>query len=136
MQEQKRLSSRWLWAVMVAALSSGGCAMHAVGSGKVAVTPPASATAAPRFSDRERGLIRDYFRRKAEPTQAPVAVRLVPGERLAERIAMREFPSELEFQLVRLPSGYARVLVGRDAVLIERERRTVLDIVYSVLPPP
>lgn len=122
--------------MLAALLSTGGCVMHAVSSGKVAVTPPASATAPPRFSERERGLIRDYFRRKADTTQAPVTVRLVPGERIAERIAMREFPSELEFQLVRLPGAYARVLVGRDAVLIERGRRTVLDIVYSVLPQP
>lgn len=133
MRGQKRRSSWQLGAAMLALLSSG-CAMHAVSSGKVAVTRPAPVAATPSFSERERGLIREYFRRKTDPTQAPVAVRLVPGERIAERIAMREFPSELQFQLVRLPTNYARVLVGRDAVLIERGKRTVLDIVYSVLP--
>jgi len=123
---------------VLAALVVTGCAAHAVTSGRVAVRDDRAAVEL-RFSDRDRALIEQYYR-TAKPKKAPPGLakreRLPPG--LAKRDTLppglqgRLLPRELESRLAVLPAAYVRVIIGRDIVLMNRDTRVVLDILYGV----
>ena len=92
-----------------------------------------------RFSDRDRVLIRDYYRRQLPPGLAKKS-RLPPGLRkqlyrhgeLPPGLQGRALPAELERRLSRLPEGYVRIRVGTDVVLMDRRTRVVLDIIRDL----
>jgi len=92
-----------------------------------------------RFSDRDRVLIRDYYRRHLPPGLAKKS-RLPPGLRkqlyrhgeLPPGLQGRGLPAELERRLSRLPDGYVRIRVGTDVVLMDRRTRVVLDIIRDI----
>ncbi|WP_297528132.1 hypothetical protein [Thiohalobacter sp.] len=92
-----------------------------------------------RFSDRDRVLIRDYYRRHLPPGLAKKS-RLPPGLRkqlyrhgeLPPGLQGRGLPAELERRLTRLPDGYVRIRVGTDVVLMDRRTRVVLDIIRDI----
>ena len=127
-----------LLSVLFAALVVTGCATHAVTSGRVVVRDDRAAVEL-RFSDRDRGLIEEHYR-AAKPKKAPPGLakreRLPPG--LAKRDTLppglrgRLLPRELESRLAVLPAAYARVVIGRDIVLMNRDTRVVVDILYGV----
>ena len=94
-----------------------------------------------RFSDQDRRLIQDYYRRPAQSKKTPPGLakrggNLPPG--LAKRGTLppglqgRGLPGDLETSLVRLPAGYVRLLIGADIVLMHRDTRVVFDIIYGV----
>ena len=124
--------------VVLAALVVTGCAAHAVTSGRVAVRDDRAAIEL-RFSDRDRALIEAHFR-AAKPKKAPPGLakreRLTPGlvkrDTLPPGLQERLLPHALEVRLTVLPAAYARVIVGHDVVLIRRDTRVVLDILYGV----
>lgn len=59
--------------------------------------------------------------------------RLDRGDSLPPGLAKRALPADLEKRLPRLPSGYARYLVGQDVVLVDRRRDVVVDVVFNVV---
>lgn len=131
---------------MMAAVGVGGCALHAATSGQVGATnsshgassAPTYAAVSVQFSDRDRELIRDYYRgaRKKTPPGLAKREQLPPG--LAKRQSLppglqgRGLPSTLESRLTRLPAAYMRVVIGADVAIIERASRVVIDVIYDV----
>lgn len=92
-----------------------------------------------RFSHRDRMLIRDYYRRNLPPGLARKA-RLPPGLEkqiyqhgsLPPGLAGRALPHELEQRLSHLPDGYARVRMGMDVVLLNRNTRIIVDLIRDI----
>lgn len=141
---------------LVAVLLSG-CALHAATSGRVAATNPlatgdsagnstgAEAAAAMQFSERDRRLIReyyrDYYRRADKNTPHGLARRDRSPPGLAKRRTLppglqgRGLPSTLEARLTRLPAVYMRVVIGADVAIVERATRMVIDVIYDVARP-
>jgi hypothetical protein len=127
-----------LLSVVLVALVLAGCAVHAVTSGRVAVRDDRAAMEL-HFSDRDRTRIEEHYR-NAKPKKAPPG--LAKRERLPAGLAKRDtlppglqgrsLPRELESRLAVLPSAYVRVIIGRDIVLMHRDTRVVLDILYGV----
>lgn len=138
---------------LVAVLLSG-CALYAATSGRVAATNPsaagdsagksrgAEATSAAHFSDRDRRLIReyyrDYYRRAGKNTPPGLARRDRSPPGLAKRRTLppglqgRGLPSTLEARLTRLPAAYMRVAIGADVAIVERATRVIIDVIYDV----
>ncbi len=124
--------------ILFAALVVTGCATHAVTSGRVVVRDDRAAVAL-RFSDRDRVIIQEHYR-AAKPKKAPPGLakreRLPPGlakrDTLPPGLQWRLLPRQLESRLAALPAAYARVIVGHDVVLMNRDTRVVLDILYGV----
>jgi hypothetical protein len=126
------------FSVVLTALVVTGCAAHTVTSGRVVVRDDRAAVEL-HFSDRDRALIEEHYR-VTKPKKVPPGLakreRLPPG--LAKRDTLppglqgRLLPRELESRLAALPAAYARVIIGRDVVLMNRDTRVVLDILYGV----
>jgi len=114
----------------VLCLAVSGCATHAMTSGQI-VLKDDSSTVDVRIGDRDRGLIESYYKpgkkkRKGSPPGLARRDRLPPGLR-------GDFlPSDLEAKLSPLPSGYIRVRVGQDIVLMDGRTRVVFDILHDV----
>ncbi len=133
--------------VALLALCLGGCATHAVTSGRVVVRDTSSSgvstTADVRFSDHDRRLMQDYYRGKGggkhKKTPPGLAKRdqLPPG--LAKRATLppglqgRNLPGDLESRLTPLPAPYVRVIVGGDIVLMHGRTRVVVDLVSDMV---
>lgn len=88
------------------------------------------------FSDPERFVIADWYR--SNPTRAEglppgIARNLERGKPLPPGIARRALPAGLEGRLPPRDGRYARVVVGRDVLLIEVGTGLVLDILRGVL---
>ena len=122
--------SRVLTILFVAMLSSG-CVTEVLTSGRVQVRDE-HASVEFGFSSRDRTLIEDYYRKAPPAKKAPPG--LARHSRLPPGLQGRLLPRELESHLTVLPSAYARLLIGRDVVLIERDTRRVLDVLYGVIP--
>jgi len=124
--------------VVLAVLIVTGCAAHSVTSGRVVVRDDRAAVEL-HFSDRDRVLIEEHYRAKKSKKVPPGLAKreqLPPG--LAKRDTLppglqgRLLPRELESRLAVLPAAYVRVIIGRDVVLMNRDTRVVLDILYGV----
>jgi hypothetical protein len=128
--------------VVLAALVFAGCAAHAVTSGRVVVRDDRAA-AEMRFSDRDRTIIEEYYR-AAKPKQAPPGLakreQLPPGlakhDTLPPGLQGRRLPRDLDARLTAMPEVYVRIILGRDIVLMHRDTRVVLDILYGAIPAP
>lgn len=87
------------------------------------------------FSDQERHLIHDFYRRNLPPGLAKRS-ELPPG--LAKRSTLppglsgERLPRELESRLSSLPEGYVRLRIGTDVVLMNARTRVVFDIVKDI----
>ena len=124
--------------IVLLALTAAGCAAHAVTSGRVVVRDDRAAVEL-RFSDRDRARIEQHYR-TSKPKQVPPG--LARRERLPPGLAKRDtlppglqgqlLPRNLEERLTVLPAAYVRVVIGRDIVLMHRDTRVVLDILYGV----
>ncbi len=91
-----------------------------------------------RITHIDRAIIRSYFYDHADS---------LPDERrgqsrqptapmwLSSDVFHHALPVELERKLSALPAGYARVLVGRNVLLIEPASRRVVDILHQVAQP-
>jgi hypothetical protein len=121
------------------ALLAAGCATHAVTSGRVAVRDD-RASIEVGFSSRDRALIEEHYRgvKPGKKTPPGLAKReqLPPGlakrEQLPPGLQGKMLPRDLESRLTVLPSAYMRLIVGHDVVLMNRNTRVVLDILYGV----
>jgi hypothetical protein len=96
------------------------------------------------FTDRDRRIIRDYFRGgygHLPPGLAKRGGHLPPGlEKHLQRNGqlppglqkrVEPFPSDLEARLPRLPTFTVRVVLGRTALILD-ERHTILDVIDDV----
>ncbi len=98
------------------------------------------------FTERDHGLIIDWFRR--DPSGLPPGLakrdRLPPGleKQLRERGTLppglqkrvQPLPFELERQLHRLPTGYRRVVIGGNVILMNEETSVIYDIIREAMP--
>jgi hypothetical protein len=131
----------------VLVLCLGGCATHAVTSGRFVVrdTPSGgpSASVDLRFSDHDRRLLQDYYRGKGggkhKKTPPGLAKRdqLPPGlarrDTLPPGLQGRNLPGDLESRLTPLPAPYVRVIVGGDIVLLHGRTRVVVDLLSGIV---
>lgn len=128
---------KYLCVMLVVQLMTG-CAAHTATSGRVVIRDDRAVVEA-RFSDRDRAIMEEYYR-AAKPKKTPPGLakreQLPPGlakrDTLPSGLQGRALPRELESRLAVLPAAYMRVAIGRDIVLMQRDTRVVLDILYSV----
>ena len=129
---------KYLWA-MTLVLMVAGCAAHTATSGRVVIRDDRVAVDV-RFSDHDRAAIEHHYRSvKPKKTPPGLAKResLPPGlarrDTLPPGLQGRLLPRELEARLTVLPAAQVRVVIGRDIVLMQRDTRVVLDILYGVV---
>ncbi|MGH8683201.1 MAG: hypothetical protein ACREVS_03820 [Burkholderiales bacterium] len=89
------------------------------------------------FSGEDRRTIDHFFRRQSAPGAANGAKAgrepLLIRERVPRGVPTRPLPYALDHQLPHLPPGYARLILGRDVLLVERRTRTIVDIMREVV---
>lgn len=127
------------WFVFLILLATG-CAAHTVTSGRVVIRDD-RVQAKAHFNDRDRAIMKEYYR-ATRPTKTPPG--LVKSESLPPGLANREtippglqghlLPRDLDARLSVLPATQARVIFGRDIVLMQRETRVALDILRGLIP--
>lgn len=120
---------RTLMLVLATSLLAG-CATHVVSSGGVVLQDDRRA-ANTGFRDRDRKIILDYYKRHKQ-SQPGTATGLVRQDVLPLSLQSRSLPAALETQLTPLNEPYMRLEVGNDVVLIDRNTRIVIDIIYGV----
>ncbi|MFQ5931366.1 MAG: hypothetical protein ACE5MM_03055 [Nitrospiraceae bacterium] len=116
-----------------------GCATYPSTSGRVVVHDKNTHVEV-AFSDRDRSLIRKYYRRHHLPPGLAKRSSLPPG--LQKQVQRRgqlppglrgnHLPHELEVQLSSLPEGYVRLRVGVDVVLMNTHTRVIVDVVKDI----
>ena len=102
------------------------------------------------FNDRDREYVHDYYRhyrkkhRKKYKKHMPPGLakrnHLPPGHQkriekhgtLPPGLMRYHLPADLEKKLTVLPSGYARVRIGGDIVLLDENTQIAVDIIYGV----
>jgi hypothetical protein len=110
--------------------------MQALTSGRVQVRDE-RASADAGFSSHDRTLVEDYYRKARldrKTPSSPVQHGLARHSVLPSGVQGRRLPRDLESRLTVLSATSARLVVGHDVVLIERDTRRVLDILYDVIP--
>ena len=132
----------------VLALWLGGCAAHAVTSGRFVVRDTrgggTGAVVDVRFSDHDQRVLQEYYRgsgggkRKKTPPGLAKRDTLPPGlarqQTLPPGLRGRSLPGDLESRLSPLPAPYVRVIVGGDVVLMDGRSRVVVDLVSDIVP--
>ena len=100
----------------------------------------------PVFTTQERTIITEWFgsRRGGLPPGLAKRDRLPPGleKQLRERGTLppglqkkvQPLPIELERQLTRLPTGYRRVVIGNNVILMNATTALIYDIVRNAIP--
>jgi hypothetical protein len=100
----------------------------------------------PVFTERDRLLITGWYHDRSEGLPPGLAKRgtLPPGlaKHLQERGTLppglqkkiEPLPPDLERQLSRLPTGYRRVIVAGNAILMNDPTALIYDIVRNVIP--
>jgi hypothetical protein len=126
----------------VAAKSEKGSSKKTTGDKIREVFPESQAV----FSEQERVLIKGWFHDNLDGLPPGLAKRetLPPGleKQLQKRGSLppglqkkiQPLPLELERQLRWLPTGYRRVVVAGNVILMNEETALIYDIVRSVIP--
>ena len=118
----------------------GGCASYAATSGRVVIKDDDTSIDV-RIGDRDRTLIRDYYKSAKHRNGLPPGLEkregsLPPGlakrDRLPPGLHGEPLPYDLERHLTRLPSPYVRVRIGQDIVLMDGKTRVMVDVIYGV----
>lgn len=94
------------------------------------------------FSDRDRALIRDYYRgyyRGLPPGLAKKgkvppghAMKMYRNQPMPPGLEWRHLPGDLEGRLSRLPDGYVRVTVGADVGIMNVRTRVIMDLIEDL----
>jgi len=94
------------------------------------------------FSDRDRAIIRDYYRgyyRGLPPGLAKKgkippghAFRMQRHQGLPPGVAWEYLPADVERRLSRLPDGYVRIVIGTDVAILHTRTRVVLDVIEDL----
>lgn len=111
-------------------LALGGCAVYTATSGQVVLKDDSKAVDV-RFSDDDRAAVQNYYMKSVSRNNVLPRVNLVVGNALPSGIRGEPLPRDLEQRLSPLSSSYVRLRVGRDIVLIEKQTRTVRDILRA-----
>ena len=102
------------------------------------------------FNDRDREYIQDYYRHYRKQHRKKYGKHMPPG--LAKKGHMPPghqkhlqkhgtlppglnryyLPMDLERNLARLPSGYVRIRVGGDIVLLDENTQVIMDVIYGI----
>ncbi|MFC1844136.1 hypothetical protein ACFLZ5_05040 [Thermodesulfobacteriota bacterium] len=97
------------------------------------------------FSDTDRARIREHYRKTGKSKTMPPGLakknKLPPGlqkhidknGKLPPGLEGRRLSPGLERSLSRLPSGFVRLQVGGDIVLLNEKTRVVLDVIWDVM---
>ncbi len=100
------------------------------------------------FSTQDRNIISDWFWRNRNGLPPGLANRdsLPPGLQKQLRRngtlppglqkKLTPLPYALNSSLVRLPSDYLRIVIGRDVILLDRRNNSILDIISDVIRDP
>lgn len=129
---------RYLWPAL-AVLALGGCATHAMTSGRVVIQDE-NATVDVAINNHDRTVIRDYYTNSKKKKGLPPGLAkrnggLPPGlakrDKLPPGLQSAPLPYDLEDRLTRLPESYVRVRIGRDIVLMDKVTRVVFDVMYG-----
>jgi hypothetical protein len=150
------LRNRNAFTITVVVLAMAGSIAWAQGKGKG--KPPANRTAGdkvrqvlppsePVFTTQERTVILDWFRvssTRGLPPGLAKREQLPPGleKQLRERGTLppglqkkiQPLPIELERRLTVLPTGYRRVFIGGNVILMNPTTGLIYDIVRNVIP--
>ena len=95
------------------------------------------------FSDRDRSLIRDYYRTSYRPLPPGLAKqgkippghakKLIRNAPVPHDYRWNSIPSALEDRLSRLPDGYVRITVGADIAIMNVRTRVVVDLLEDIV---
>jgi len=130
---------KYLFAVLTVLMLSG-CAAYTATSGQVVIKDDETSIDV-RIGDRDRTLIRDYYKSAKHKNGLPPGLakrngNLPPGlakrDKLPPGLQGDPLPHDLERQLTRLPASYVRIRVGQDIVLMDGKTRVMVDVVYGV----
>jgi hypothetical protein len=94
------------------------------------------------FSDRDRVVIRDYYRstyRRLPPGLAKQG-KIPPGHAYKMRrhqglppdVRWDYLPADVERRLSRLPDGYVRIVIGGDVAILHTRTRVVVDLFENI----
>ncbi len=93
------------------------------------------------FSDRDRGIIRDYYRNYYRlPPGLAKKGKIPPGhafkiqrhQGLPPDAAWEHLPADVERRLSRLPEGYVRIVIGTDVAILHTRTQVVLDVIEDL----
>lgn len=115
------------WAAVLVLLLTG-CSAHTATSGRIAIRDD-RAIVETRFSDRDRTIVQEYYR-ITKPKKASTG--LAKRDVLPPGLQGKPLPRDLVGRLSPLPATQSRIIVGQDIVLMQRDTRVVLDILYGV----
>jgi hypothetical protein len=87
-----------------------------------------------RFSEAERALITGFYaQRGGRQSTGPVpAQRAKAGDVLDSGQRPNRLPDALNQQLTYLPEPYARLLLGADVILVNRNTHDILDVIPQI----
>ncbi len=119
-------------------VSGGGCATDSGTSGKVVIHDKNTHVEI-AFNDRDRSLIREYYRHHLPPGLAKRSS-LPPGlqkqvmqrGQLPPGLRAKRLPNDLEVKLSPLPTGYVRVRIGTDVVLMNTRTQVIVDVIKDI----
>ena len=106
-------------------------------SGRVAVHD-GNTSVAVSFNNHDRRLINDYYhnKRKRIPPGLAKKGKLPPGlakrQTLPRGLSGRGLPRDLLSRLSPIPSGYIRLRVGTDIVIMNRKTRVIFDVISGI----
>jgi len=84
-----------------------------------------------RFSEAERKIIMGYYPRSVGAQDNPKA-RVNVGDKLMSGVRPNKLPTSLDAQLPTLPAPYARLALGADVILVNRDTHDILDVIPQV----
>ncbi|MDH5527389.1 MAG: hypothetical protein OEY97_08805 [Nitrospirota bacterium] len=118
--------------LLLAALFLGGCGgLYGVNPLALPVVMgPEMNGVLPKVTDIDRMVAWNYYstpehRRKLRPLAPAHYMMLEPGEPIPRQVKTDGLPRDLERQMLPIPQGYKRVLVGDALVILGPEKRVV-----------
>lgn len=137
-----KFSQPYTWLILIAFTLISGCVtMPQNTSGRVVIADENKYVDV-RFNDNDRRYIRNYYHKKTKGLPPGLAKKgkIPPGH--ARKLARHGhlphdtpyayLPRHLEENLGHLPSGYIRVRVGQDIVLMNRKTRVIMDVIHDL----
>lgn len=84
-----------------------------------------------RFSEAERKIIMGYYPHPVRAQDNPKA-RVNVGDKLMSGERPNKLPTALDAKLPTLPAPYARLTLGADVILVNRDTHDILDVIPQV----
>lgn len=126
--------------ILLTATAVSGCVAGAATSGRV-VLKDDNVSVDVRFSDRDRTLIKDYYKPKKGRKGLPPGLAKRDGnpppglarrDKLPPGLSGEALPRDLDNRLSSLPGNYVRVRIGSDIILMDGKTRVIFDVIYGV----